>query len=113
MFAVGNARATGAGVVITPLASARDGLLDVCVVGPVGRSSLAPLFLEVKRGEHLERDGVHYVQTSWLRVEAEEPIPVNVDGEPLPCGHFIAEEAAAALLERVMPFLSDQSPITT
>ena len=82
VFAVGNARATGAGVVITPLASARDGLLDLCVVGPVGRTSLAPLFLEVKRGEHLEREGVHYVQTPWLRVEAEEPISVNVDGEP-------------------------------
>ena len=38
---------------------------------------------------------------------------VDVDGEPLPCGHFIAEEAPAALLERVLPFLSDQSPITT
>jgi YegS/Rv2252/BmrU family lipid kinase len=81
VFAVGNARATGSGVVITPLASAQDGLLDVCVVGPVGRTSLAPLFLEVKRGEHLDREGVHYVQTPWLRVEAEEPVPVNVDGE--------------------------------
>jgi lipid kinase YegS len=82
VFAIGNARATGAGVVITPLASARDGLLDLCVVGPVGRSAFAPLLLDVKRGEHLEREGVHYVQTPWLRVEAEEPVPVNVDGEP-------------------------------
>jgi haloacetate dehalogenase len=43
----------------------------------------------------------------WRRVA------MDVDGEPLPCGHFIAEEAPAALLERVLPFLSDQSPITT
>ena len=82
VFAVGNARATGSGVAITPLASARDGLLDVCVVGPVARAAMAPLLLEVRRGEHLERDGVHYVQTPWLRVESDEPIPVNVDGEP-------------------------------
>lgn len=82
VFAVGNAQATGSGVAITPLASANDGLLDVCVVEPVARSSYASLFLEVKRGEHLQRDGVHYVQTPWLRVEAPEPISVNVDGEP-------------------------------
>jgi lipid kinase YegS len=82
VFAVGNARATGAGVEIAPLASLRDGLLDLCVVGPVGRTGFAPLFLDVKRGEHLEREGVHYVQTPWVRVESEEPVPVNVDGEP-------------------------------
>lgn len=29
----------------------------------------------------------------------------DVRGEALPCGHYIAEEAPAALLERVLPFL--------
>ena len=82
VFAVGNARATGGGVVISPLATLQDGLLDLCVVGPVARTSFAPLLLDVKRGEHLARDGVHYVQTPWVRVESEEPVPVNVDGEP-------------------------------
>jgi haloacetate dehalogenase len=28
-----------------------------------------------------------------------------VQGEPLPCGHYIAEEAPEALLDRVLPFL--------
>lgn len=35
----------------------------------------------------------------WQRV-AED-----VDGGPLPCGHYIAEEAPDALLERALPFL--------
>jgi len=35
----------------------------------------------------------------WQRV-AED-----VDGGPLPCGHYIAEEAPVALLERALPFL--------
>jgi haloacetate dehalogenase len=30
----------------------------------------------------------------------------DVDGGTLPCGHYIAEEAPEALLERVLPFLS-------
>lgn len=29
----------------------------------------------------------------------------SVEGEPLPCGHYVAEEAPDALLARVMPFL--------
>lgn len=83
LLAVGNARATGGGTVVTPLAALDDGLLDVCLVEPVARLSYARLLLELRRGEHLERDGVHYVQTPWLRVEAADPLAVNVDGEPL------------------------------
>jgi len=29
----------------------------------------------------------------------------DVQGEPLPCGHYVAEEAPEALLDRVLPFL--------
>jgi diacylglycerol kinase family enzyme len=83
LFAVGNARATGAGVAVAPLAEFDDGLLDLCVVEPVARARFAGLLLELRRGEHLDRDGVHYVQTPWVRIEAEAPLVVNVDGEAL------------------------------
>lgn len=83
LFAVGNARATGAGVAIAPLARVDDGLLDLCVVEPVARGAFAGLLLELRRGDHLDRDGVHYVQTPWARVESEAPVAVNVDGEAL------------------------------
>jgi haloacetate dehalogenase len=36
----------------------------------------------------------------WQRVARE------VQGSALPCGHYIAEEAPQALLERVLPFLA-------
>ena len=36
----------------------------------------------------------------WRRVAQ------RVDGAPLPCGHYIAEEAPDMLLERAIPFLS-------
>lgn len=36
----------------------------------------------------------------WRQVAAD------VRGGPLPCGHYIAEEAPAVLLERVLPFLA-------
>jgi lipid kinase YegS len=82
-FAVGNGRATGAGTVIAPLARMDDGLLDVCVVEPMALGAFAGLMLELRRGEHLERDGVLYAQVPHVLVESEEPLAVNVDGEPL------------------------------
>jgi diacylglycerol kinase family enzyme len=44
--------------------------------------AVAGLLLELRRGEHLDRDGVHYAQVPWVRVEADAPLTVNVDGEP-------------------------------
>ncbi len=38
----------------------------------------------------------------WRRVAR------HVDGEALPCGHYIAEEAPNALLDRVLPFLLER-----
>jgi len=38
----------------------------------------------------------------WRRVARE------VEGRPLPCGHYIAEEAPEALLEHVLPFLAKE-----
>jgi haloacetate dehalogenase len=40
----------------------------------------------------------------WRRV-AED-----VRGEPLRCGHCIAEEAPAALMAKVLPFLIEETP---
>ena len=82
VFAVGNARVTGAGTVMTPLAEVDDGLLDLCIVEPRARTDFARLVLQIRRGEHLQEAGVHYVQVPWLRVESDEPLTVNVDGEP-------------------------------
>jgi lipid kinase YegS len=82
LFTVGNGRATGAGTVVAPLASVTDGLLDVCLVEPMARSEFAALLLQIKRGGHLENSGVRYVQTPYLRVESDEPVSVNIDGEP-------------------------------
>jgi lipid kinase YegS len=85
LFAVGNARATGAGTLITPEASVRDGLLDLCVVEDMGRREFARLALLVRKGEHLEDERVHYLQVPWLRIDADEPITVNADGESQQC----------------------------
>jgi diacylglycerol kinase (ATP) len=80
-FAVGSARVTGGGTMMTPDASVTDGLLDLCVIEAMSRRDFAGLALQVKRGEHVGLPGVHYAQLPWLKVSSAEPLSVNVDGE--------------------------------
>ena len=80
-FAVGSARVTGGGTIMTPDASVTDGLLDLCVIEAMSRREFAGLAMLVKRGEHLGLPGVHYAQLPWLKVTGTEPLNVNVDGE--------------------------------
>ncbi len=80
-FAVGSARVTGGGTIMTPDASVTDGLLDLCVIEAMSRRDFARLSLQVKRGEHLGLPGVHYAQLPWLKVTSPAPLSVNLDGE--------------------------------
>ncbi len=82
VLAVGNGRSTGGGTLLTPKASLTDGLLDVCVVESRPRRQFARLALKFRKGLHVGRAGVHYLQLPSVRIVAERPIPVNVDGEP-------------------------------
>ena len=82
VLAVGNGRSTGGGTLLTPKATFTDGLLDVCIVEARARREFARLALRFRKGLHIGRAGVHYVQLPSLRVIAERPIMVNVDGEP-------------------------------
>lgn len=51
-------------------------------------------------GEHGVIERCFTPLEEWRRVARE------VEGEALPCGHYIAEEAPAALLAKVLPFLA-------
>jgi diacylglycerol kinase (ATP) len=81
MFAVGLARMTGGGSMVTPLASATDGLLDLCIVEAMTRREFAAVAFKVKRGEHVGHPGVHYKQLRAVTIDAPEELSVNVDGE--------------------------------
>jgi diacylglycerol kinase (ATP) len=63
------------------MASATDGLLDLCVIGGMSRRDFARMVLRVKRGEHVGEEGVLYAQVKAVTIDAAEPISVNVDGE--------------------------------
>lgn len=83
VFAVGNARTTGAGTLLAPHASVTDGYLDVTIIESIPRREFAQMMMKVKRGHHVATPGVHYARVRSLLIESEQPISVNVDGENL------------------------------
>jgi diacylglycerol kinase (ATP) len=88
MFAVGLTKSTGGGTMVTPMASANDGLLDLCIVEAMTRREFASVGLKVKRGEHIGHPKVHYRQLRNVTIDASEALSVNVDGENLSGARF-------------------------
>ncbi len=68
LVAVGNTRTYASGMMITPSASVHDGLLDVCVVGPVSRVDFLRTFPSVFRGAHVDHPQVR----TWRGVDVSD-----------------------------------------
>lgn len=88
LFAVGNAKQTGGGSLLTPRAEFGDGRLDVLIVPGMPRMDFVALLPDLRAGTHVDSPDVLYFQTSRLRVEASEEVSVNADGEPLSGSEF-------------------------
>jgi diacylglycerol kinase (ATP) len=79
--AVGNASRYGGGMRIAPQAAIDDGLLDLCLVRAISRTTLLRMFPTVFTGGHLSHPSVSYVRTPWVEIETAEPSEVFADGE--------------------------------
>jgi diacylglycerol kinase (ATP) len=75
LVAVGNTRTYASGMMITPAASVHDGLLDVCVVGPVSRREFLRTFPSVFRGTHVEHPQVQTARGTRVSVETLDAAP--------------------------------------
>ena len=102
---VGNLPEYGTGFPVLPHARADDGVLDVCALPARSVPDLMVLFLQAAVGEHLRKDGVVYVKGRRVRVDAAEPVPIQVDGDP--AGHTPAE---IDLLPIRLPFIVPAEP---
>lgn len=97
LVAVANAPTYGGGMRIAPEARLDDGLLDLTVVGPVGRLDFLRTFPRVFRGTHVRHPLVTTLRAREVTVEALEPGDAYADGErvgPLP---FTATAVPGAL----------------
>ena len=75
LVAAGNTRTYASGMMITPAASVHDGLLDVCIVGPVSRTEFLRTFPKVFSGTHVEHPEVLTARGTHVVVEALDPAP--------------------------------------
>ncbi|WP_166826846.1 diacylglycerol/lipid kinase family protein [Thalassoroseus pseudoceratinae] len=63
-------------------ADGHDGLLDIRLFRPKSRRQLVSMFLSVVRCRHEKRDDVECIRATSVRIECDEPIPAQVDGDP-------------------------------
>lgn len=80
-FAVGNARQTGGGTPLTPLAEVGDGRLDIMLVHGMSRLQFMALLPDLRAGTHLDSPHVSYFRADRFDVEDAGDIVVNADGE--------------------------------
>lgn len=85
----------GAGMPIAPGADVRDGALDLVLAGRFGRLGALAMLPRLLLGRHLGHPEVRALRFAELAIEADAPVTVAADGEPL------GEHAALAV--RVLP----------
>ena len=86
LVAVGNATSYGAGMKVTPDARMDDGLLDVCVLGPVSKVEFVRTFPRVFKGTHVTHPAVTVRRARSVTLDAPGVV-AYADGEriaPLP-----------------------------
>jgi lipid kinase YegS len=103
VLAVGNGRQAGGGHVVCPEAMLDDGLLDLSILPGVPRSERASVLRDLLREGKvaLWRHAVT-ARLPWVELEADEPVQVNLDGEPI-SGKKLRFEVLAGVLEACLP----------
>lgn len=79
--AVCNGSRFGGGMLMAPEALPDDGLLDVVVIGDIGKIDLALNLPRLYRGTHLDHRKVHAFRGREVRVDTPAPAPLEIDGE--------------------------------
>ncbi len=78
---VANCRYFGAGMKICPEAEPDDGLLDTLLIGDVTKTDLALTLPKIYRGTHLPHPKAELLRGGTVSVEADVPLPIQLDGE--------------------------------
>jgi diacylglycerol kinase family enzyme len=81
LVVIGNSRRYGGGVELTSQARIDDGLLDICIFRGVNLLHSAWYLVKILLGQHLKDPGVSYFRTPRVRIDADPPQPVHVDGD--------------------------------
>ena len=69
------------GMMITPDAEPDDGLFDVLLIGDVTKTELVRVMPKIYRGTHLPHPKGEVLRGTTVKIDAEEPLPIQLDGE--------------------------------
>jgi len=78
---VANCRYFGGGMMIAPDALPDDGLLDTILIGDVTKRDLVRTLPKIYRGTYLPHPKAELLRGRVVSVDAEVPLPVELDGE--------------------------------
>ena len=95
---IGNGRQAGGGQALCPDARIDDGLLDLTIVPGLEGEVGATLGTVLAEGRHAALDRVAVrARLPWIEIEADAPMVLNLDGEPVEGCRFRAEAVAGRL----------------
>jgi diacylglycerol kinase (ATP) len=100
---VANGRYHGGGMKLAPDARQDDGLFDVVLIGDVTKPDFLTTAPKLYSGRYLSHPKVELLRSSTVSIEAAEPLPLEVDGEPIGTTPARFEVVRTALRLRVPP----------
>jgi YegS/Rv2252/BmrU family lipid kinase len=78
---VANGRYLGGGMMMCPEAEPDDGDFDVLLIGDVTKRDLLFVLPKTYRGKHLPHPRLEMLRGRVITIEADEPLPIELDGE--------------------------------
>jgi diacylglycerol kinase (ATP) len=98
---VANGRFHGGGMKLAPDAGQDDGVFDVVTIGDVSKLDFLTTAPKLYSGRYLSHPKVELVRSSFAEINSAEPLPLEVDGEPIGTTPARFEVVPAALRLRV------------
>jgi YegS/Rv2252/BmrU family lipid kinase len=81
LLVVANGKFAGGGMMLAPNAQLDDGLFDVVLADGASRLDIIRELPRIHRGGHLKNPRVSYYRARSLSISADEPIPIDADGD--------------------------------
>jgi diacylglycerol kinase family enzyme len=98
---VANGQWHGGAMRLAPEAQPDDGLFDVVLIGDVTKPDFVTTSPKLYSGRYLSHPKVELLRSSAVAISADEPLPLEVDGEPIGTTPARFEVVPSALRLRV------------
>ncbi len=82
LLLIQNTKTGGDRLTLAPMAQVDDGKMDLGVIYHIGRLKVLKMFNQLKsEGSHVWNPNVEFYRFSNLKIETDDPTPINIDGE--------------------------------